>query len=185
MDRSYVEGLQAHYARVFGAAGTPRKWSRGPVANLPPDFCVLEHPPTEKTFSWVYATCAMSPASDSPRLEAHLLAPTADDAHVELLTILAHFHVTGSRLGLHHTVNFGRPWLPESRCDRGFLSLPYPFGPSLEHAALSPFSARCLWLIPMTPEEVEHKKRFGVESLERRFEERQFKYLDPARPSVA
>jgi hypothetical protein len=108
----------------------------------------------------------MSPASDSPRLELHLLAAAPADAHVELLTVLAHYHLTGSRLGLHHTVNLGRPWLPGSRCDRGFISLPYPFGTVLEHASLGASQVRCLWLIPVTAEEVEHKRRFGVESLE-------------------
>lgn len=44
----------------------------------------------------------------------------------------AHFHRTGSALGLGHTVNFGRPWLPGSSCTHGLVSLPYLFGPELE-----------------------------------------------------
>ena len=41
-----------------------------------------------------------------------------------------------------------------------------------------------LWLIPVTRAEVERKKELGLEALEERFEEAEFDYLDPHRPSV-
>jgi hypothetical protein len=92
--------------------------------------------------------------------------------------------IEGARLDLNHTVNFGRPWLPESDCDHGLISLPYLDGPAVEILKEGEMIIRCLWLIPVTNEEVEYKKRLGIESLEARFEESSFDYAYPARVSV-
>jgi hypothetical protein len=56
----------------------------------------------------------------------------AREARTGGVTAIAHFHRTGSALGLGHTVNFGRPWLPTSSCTHGLGSLPYLDGPDLE-----------------------------------------------------
>lgn len=180
----YAGALRAHYAKRWGATAKECRLDSGPVHELPDGFHVLEFPPRGATAAWVYATCGMSPVEVSGPIELHLLAPAADEAHVELLTVCAHYHVTGARLGLHHTVNFGRPWLPGSACDRGFISLPYPFGPELERFSMGGHVTRCLWLMPVTAEEVEFKKRRGVEALEQRFEERGVNCVDPLRASV-
>ena len=119
-------------------------------------------------------------------LELHLFSPEQCDAHVELLTVVAHYHRTGQHLGLNHTVNFGRPWMKESECTYGLISLPYLDGPSLEefHSASSASMIRFLWLIPITKAEREYKVAFGVEALERKFEESNFDYVDALRPSI-
>jgi hypothetical protein len=41
-----------------------------------------------------------------------------------------------------------------------------------------------LWLIPVTIEEVNYKKKEGLEALEQKFEENSFNYLDIYRRSV-
>jgi hypothetical protein len=101
---------------------------------------------------WTYATCSVSTALDEEPIELHLFSPVQAEELVELLTVVAHFHITGARLGLGHTVNFGRPWLPGSRCSFGLISHPYLDGPSLEVARGPAFrrEVRCLWLIPIT-----------------------------------
>jgi len=133
---------------------------------------------------WFYATVCMSQPRDPNPLELHLLAPNLNDEIAELLFATAHFHRTGSELGLGHSVNFGRPWWHGSICDRGVISLPYLNGPSLEWLLLREVKVRCLWIIPVTTSEVEFKHARGMEALESKFEETQFNYLDPYRKSV-
>ena len=75
--------------------------------------------------------------------------------------------------------------MPNSTCDHGLISLPYLDGPSLELAEIERVEAHFLWLIPVTREEVEYKKKFGLEALESKLESSAFNYLDPKRKSVA
>lgn len=178
--------IVSHYASVWGGSPTVRHWERGPTDDLPAAFCVLEFPPTDNRALWTYATAGMSAFLCPDPLEIHLFSPAQTDLHVELLTAVAHYHCTGQRLGVGHTVNFGRPWIEKSNCDRGLLSLPYLDGPKLEQF-VSPEDGtlvRFLWLIPITEAEVEYKKTSGLEALEQKFEQSGFDYLDPRRPSV-
>jgi hypothetical protein len=183
----YARALETHYAAAWGRPPADRlRWPEGPAGDLPADFCVLRFRRSGE--AWAYATRGMSRPADGQKLELHLLAPAraahepADPGLVELLTAVAHYHRTGAPLGLGHTVNFGRPWQPGSACTRGLVSLPYLDGPALER--LEATGTRCLWLLPVTPSEVEFKKRHGLEALEERFERPDFNYLDPRRPPV-
>jgi hypothetical protein len=157
---------------------------RGPTHELPPGFHVLEFPPTDKSFMWVYATSGMTPREDAEALELHLFSREPSDLHVELLTVIAHYHCTSTRLGLGHTVNFGRPWVAGSECDHGLVSLPYPYGPRLEWLRTEARALRCLWLIPITKAERDFKTQHGLEALENRLEQTRFDFLDARRPSV-
>ena len=127
----------------------------------------------------------MSQPEDKERLELHVLCRASDVNRVELveiLTAVAHYHRTGSTLGLAHSVNFGKPWVNGSLCTHGLLSLPYLDGPDLEW--LNEPQARFLWLIPITPSEVQFKNANGLEALEASLETAKFDYLDPFRKSV-
>jgi len=127
----------------------------------------------------------MSQPEDQERLEVHMLCHPdwLNKLEIaEILTAVAHYHRTGSPLGIGHSVNFGRPWISRSACTHGLLSLPYLDGPTLEWLAEP--SVRFLWLIPITPGEVLFKKEHGLEALEERFESERFNFLDPLRPSV-
>jgi len=126
----------------------------------------------------------MSQQNDSPPLELHIFSPVESNSHVELLTGIAHYHLTGAYLDVGHTVNFGREWLPKSACDHGLISLPYLDGPKLEWLQLGENRVRFLWLIPITKHELEFKKAHGLKALEDRFEKRQVNYIDPQRQSV-
>jgi hypothetical protein len=127
----------------------------------------------------------MSQPEDALPLELHMFSPRASDGITELLVVTAHFHRTGAKLNLWDSVNFGRPWLDESNCDRGLISLPYLDGPSLETLNVGPARARFYWLIPVTSSEVDYKRQHGIEALEKKFEQNRFNYLDPRRGGVA
>lgn len=182
-EHGYASAIEAHYARIWAPPSRRLRWTEGPVHELPPNFAVLAIHRSEDTTA--YATVGMSQADDAERLELHVLTrfdPKPNVALVELMTSVAHYHRTGARLGLGHTVNIGRPWLPGSLCTHGLISLPYLDGPRLEW--LDEPRVRLLWLVPVTAAEVEFKRANGLEALEQRFEAAQLDYLDPRRPSV-
>jgi hypothetical protein len=128
----------------------------------------------------------MSQPSDDAPIELHLFSETQTRDHVELLTVIAHYSRTGSHIGLGDTVNFGRPWLNDSSCCFGLISLPYLDGPKIERFAVPEIgkSVQCLWLVPITESEREFKKIHGIDAIEQQFEQAQVNYLDPHRRSV-
>ena len=144
---------------------------------------VLEFAPAARKF-WTYATCGMSRPGDELPVELHLFSPNQNRDLAELLTTIAHYHRTGSRLGLRHIVNFGRPWIEGSKCEFGLISLPYLDGPRLESAGFETHEIKFYWLIPITYKEKEFTTLHGLNALEKRFEEGTLNYLDPHRGSV-
>src|SRR5687768_6030498 len=150
MAETAVNTVVEHYRSVWGTSGKLRRWTTGPVNELPADFGVLEIEPSKKRQVWTYATVGMAQPGDAHPLELHLFSPMSDRSLVELLTVTAHFHRTGEWLGAGHTVVFGRPWLRGSMCDHGLISLPYLDGPQLETWTSDNQEVSCLWLIPIT-----------------------------------
>jgi hypothetical protein len=126
----------------------------------------------------------MSQPNDPKPVELHMFSPSASTDIVELLVVTAHFHRTGERLALGHTVNFGRPWLEESQSEYGLISLPYLDGPALENIEIGEQTVKAYWLIPITAAEVAFKKAHGLDVLEEVFETKNFDYADPNRASV-
>jgi len=179
--------IAEHYTNAWQAEPRERHWRTGPIGDLPNDFAVLEFAPSEPRNCWTYATCGMSRATDAHPIELHLHSPWAAESHVELLTVVAHYHVTGHALGLGHTVKFGRPWLPSSGCSYGLISQPYLDGSHFEWCDLGTAGAmvRLLWLLPITEAERECKKRHAQEQLESRLDTCGLDYCDPYRASVA
>jgi len=183
----HEDAVLSHYERQWGRAAKVHRASEGPLWELPPDYRVVAFGPRKEdggTRFWTYATCGMSQPGDDPAIEVFIESPIESMRIVELLNMTAHYHRTGKRLGWSHTVYFGTPWLPESRCDHALLSLPYLDGPKLEKAPLPETEVQILWLIPITKEEREYKIAHGIEALEQLFEKARFDYSDPRRPSV-
>ena len=181
----YRRRILKHYARAWGCGGEDAVFLKGPTHELPADFSVRLFPPTKHRAYWVYATCSMSQPDDCRGLELHMFSRYRSPEPVELLYVTAHFHRYGEELGWGHTVSFGRPWIDDSHCDHGFISTPYMDGPKLEVLRLPRGkSISCLWLLPVTKEEVEFKKKAGIEALEQRFESAKLNYLDPKRKSL-
>jgi hypothetical protein len=122
-----------------------------------------------------------------PPVELHLFSPREYDGHIELLTVVAHYHVTGHPLDRGCSVNFGRGWFPESHLTYGLITRPYPDGPALEHFSEKGNHSRsvnCYWLLPITKSERDHKKHSGTEALETLFQEHRIEYWNPQRLAV-
>lgn len=183
-NKSLIEKIQFHYESFWQTKASSLRWTKGPVNELPPVFSILEFSPTKQREMWTYATCGMSLRTDKQPMELHIFAPKQNHELVELLTVVAHYHITATALSLTDTVNFGRPWWPGSKCSYGLISLPYLDGPQLEWLKIDTTSIRFLWLIPITEEERNYKRMYGIEALERRLEEAGYNYVDPERASV-
>lgn len=183
-ESEYCVAVKDHYVQIWDREPDIKRWTKGPAEDLGPGFAVLCFAPTKRRTMWTYATVGMSSPSVTPAVELHLFSAAQDDSQVELLTVIAHYHRTGSRLNVDHTVNFGRPWVSGSSCEFGLLSLPYLDGPQLENLETGDLAVRFLWLIPITLQEREYKKTNGIEALEERMEKAQFNYLDPRRKST-
>lgn len=181
----YIDGVINHYRRYWGENFQPRQWAMGPTHKHPPNLRVLEFAPHGDRTMWSYATAGMSCEKHGQALELHMFSGYQTERIVELLAIVASYHFNNAELGLHHRINFGGPWLENSKCTRGFISLPYLDGPDLEFLCLGGSHVRFLWLIPITESEAELVDTDGVEELESRFERRSFDYLDPNRAGVA
>jgi hypothetical protein len=182
---SHGDLVAKHYEMIWGRCGRDVGFVGGPLNALPDDFKVIEFEPYGDRPMWTYATCGMSSPEDTSPIELHMFSPEKSGEPVELLVAVAHYHRTNSNLDVGHTVNFGKPWINESPCEYGLISLPYLDGPKLEKLKLhSGITVRCLWLIPITRSEVDFKKKNGLEALEDRFDDMQFNYLDPARSPV-
>ena len=179
----YLRAIQQHYHQQWGGFEELR-WPKGPVEQLPEGFSVLKFQRTPQRPFFTYATCGMSQAGDVERPECFILSPMADESICELLTIIAWYNRTINRLGRGDTINFGRPWLPKSRCNYGLLSTPYLDKPELELLDAGGVWVKILWLIPITTEEHNFKIHCGLEALEIRFENGGLDYANIYRPSV-
>lgn len=182
-NEAYAQAIEEHYMRNWATPTESIRWGQGPIKELPSEFRVLIFPRSHSTLA--FATQCMSLPEDQNRVELHLLTRVSGivkDSLVELLTAVAHYHRTGNNLQLGDSVNFGRPWLPGSKCTHGLISLPYLDGPKLEW--LEEPRTRFLWLIPITPEELKCRTDHGTDYLEEQFELKRFDYLDPVRDSV-
>lgn len=173
--------IQKHCEAALKGKPNVRTFNRGPIHQLPADFCVLEFPPAGERPCWIYATCGMS-FDDSEPIEMFLMSPTQADDLVELFYFIVHFHVTGEKLGAGHTVNFGRPWLPGSHCDHALLTVMEES--AIEWATVDGEQVHYLWLIPITKAERDYKIEFGIEALDALFVEQEVDCVDPLRESA-
>ncbi len=180
----YFDRMRLHLEESWGPPLRAIDWAEGLRDVLDPKFRVW-------VFRWphddvlAYVTVGMANGSDAGGIELFLLVREVDDDRTlaELLFATAHYHVTGHPLALSLSVNFGRPWLKQSQCTRGLVSLPYLDGPKLERPIGLP--VRVLWLLPVTESELAFRREHGLEALEKLFEETRFDYLDPLRKAVA
>lgn len=180
----YKKTVIGHYRDVWDNVPSHHNWNKGPIQNLRNDFEVLEFAPNTNRRMWTYATCGMSTIENEKPLEVHMFSSKQDFGIVELLTALAYYHQGTAKIGLHHTVNFGRPWQDASICEYGYISLPYLDGPDLEKLIIGNKIINFYWLIPITIAEVQYKTKYGAESLESKFESVAFDFLDNDRSSL-
>lgn len=185
-----VVSIEKHLRSFFQSSDEIQfhQWS-GPIKTRLPGFRVMVIPPGPKTGLWTYASLgACTGQDDEYANKFFILAPQPSDSHVELVTMIAHYHADCDptyRLSLGHTVPIGRAWLPGSSCEHILVSTPYPFGPELEHCENDRGCVRILWLLPITERERAFKIKHGLEALEQRFENAGLEYWRPDRASVA
>jgi hypothetical protein len=183
-NNNYCLAIREHYIQYWKAEPEIVNFNKGPITDLSADFRILRFAPNKTHAMWAYATVCMSQPEDINRLELHMFAPRHNDDIAELLVATAHYHRTGTELGVGHSVNFGKPWWNGSQCDRGLISVPYLDGPRLEWLEVEGQKVRFLWMIPVTKSEIDFKRESGLEALERRFDGAKLDYLNPARSSV-
>jgi len=123
-------------------------------------------------------------AGEPDGIEAFIVTPDQNLRAVEFLYALTHFHLTGARLDLGHTVNFGEELWDGSGLDHGFLSFPYAQVAGFESFTYDNGRTTVTWLIPITSAERDYKKENGVDALETLFERRSLDYLNPSRASL-
>lgn len=180
----YLSRIRNHYQRQWSAEPVAAPSGSGAGRDLPEGFSVLcFHRPQGRPLS-VFATCGMSTIDDPRRIELHLCTPESRPEITDLLEGLAAHHRTEAPIDLNHILDLGPTQWPGSRCTRGFVSLPYVWGPSLEWLPLREGGVRCLWLIPITPEEEDLCQREGAQALESRIQATPLDYLTPTRPSA-
>lgn len=163
------------------------EWAYGPVETSIPGFRVIRVSPIRDGIPWIYLSMGASRigARSNGRLEFFIIAPQEDPIHVESLAMVSHFHADPTHeLDIGSVVRIGRPWIDGSTCDSFLVSLPYPFGPKLEHCEASVGQIRVLWLLPITAVEAEFAISKGTDKLEELFDEASIDYDDPQRPSV-
>jgi hypothetical protein len=177
---SFEEGATAHFVAYWKVEPRECRLRAGRFHELPSWFRVLEF---QRGRTWGYATVGMSDG-EAGGIEAFLVTPEQHPRAVEFLYALAHFHRTGARLDLGHTVNFGGPLWDGSSLDHGFLSFPYTEAAGFDSFDCGGAETTVAWLIPITEAERDYKRANGVEALETLFETHRLDHLDPSRASL-
>jgi hypothetical protein len=180
----YRTAITKHCNEIWGDNLQIKYFGKGPIEELPKNFCVLEYKPRHEDNMWKYTTCCMSQETDENPIELHMFSPKQSSEVIELLTVIAHSHRRHEKYDLHHTLNFGKSWIDNSLCTRGYISLPYLYGPKLEDMEFQNKITKFYWLIPITDSELEYAKKYGVEAIERKFDTPGFNYLDINRKSL-
>ncbi|HVF50385.1 MAG TPA: suppressor of fused domain protein [Pyrinomonadaceae bacterium] len=184
------EGLREHLARTWPSNDKEEfVWTLGPIRQRLPAFRVMRIAPQSGVREpWVYVSLGAWEAEreNAGGLEFFILSPVETPRHVETLAMVANFHADPNyHLSLGQTINIGRPWLEGSTCDHLLLSLPYPYGPSLEWSCVgNNRHIRFLWLLPITRAEADFVKTRGPETFERLFEQSDPDPSDPHRKSI-
>lgn len=159
-------------------------WTLGPARRQIPEFRVRRISPARSSDPWVYVTIGASP-DVADRLEFAILSPTESPRHVESLAMVASLHADSSHtLSVGSVVNIGRPWIDGGVADHFLVSLPYPFGPSLENCLSTAGRTRIVWLVPVTAREAAFARESGVGALEEALDQAAADMLAPDRTSV-
>ena len=83
-----INCTKQHY-RINWHDFTEHRFDKGPIDELPEDFCILKFQPNEKRGMWAYATCGMSRGVSQQILELHIFSQNENDFLIELLTHLS------------------------------------------------------------------------------------------------
>jgi hypothetical protein len=149
-----------------------------------PDSRVLVFGPGPRTKHHVYVSVGASLVRADRHREFVLCTRDVQASHIETLAMITYYHHTEG-LDVGHTLPVGRPWCQGASCDCLLVSLPYPFGPELEHCKIESHEVQFLWLMPIFESESRFRHMNGLEALESLFETKGVEYLDVCRTPVA
>lgn len=161
-------------------------WDNGPAQASLPNLRICRVSPIDEKEPWVYVSIGIWEvmAEESTCFEFFVLSPTETPIHIETLAILSFYH-RQHRLNVGQIIDIGREWLEKSKMHHFLVSLPYPYGSSFEYChANNSKIVRFLWLLPITEQEAYFADKFGVEALEKKFDEYQIDVVDLNRKSV-
>ena len=186
MQPHLTEAVRKHFATYWrGHEQEDFVWTLGPIAERLPGFRVRRIAPSGPEDPWIYATLGASSAPGPGHTEFILLSPSENPRHVETLTMVAGLHADPQyRLSVGSTIDIGRPWFEGAVADHLLVSLPYPFGPELEHCHNSEHRIRVLWLVPITAAEAAYARSTQLEKFEELLESSGVDVLSPSRPSI-
>jgi hypothetical protein len=179
-----------HYREFWGADRVADShWTPEHLGSRLPDFHIAKVAPATQDGMRAFASIGAWRATEGEErgLEFIVAAPSLSAAVMHRLGMVAYYHAgpTENRLGAGHRLPVGEPWVEGSELDTILLSLPYPWGPRLEHCQLPDRHIQVLWVLPITSAESAFARENGVEALEQRFDDAKIDYLDPFRASVA
>lgn len=185
-DDDLAAGIRRHISDFW--PDSPQQeftWTLGPIADRLPRFRVRRVAPARPSDPWVYLTVGASEATDDDKAEFFILSPTETPRHVETLAMATYFHADPKyRLSVGRHVDIGRPWMEDSTAGHLLVTLPYPYGPRLEHFKDAGQHVQFRWLVPITAAEARYVDEQGLESFEQLLESRDVDVIDPKRPSV-
>jgi hypothetical protein len=122
---------------------------------------------------------------DGYGLEFLLCAPSAQPAAAKLVAMVANLHADPRYpLSLGQVLEIGHPWLPGASADHLIVALPGIFDPELEWLSDRDFTARFIWLVPITAREAEFAKQRGLDALQSRLGAAQADVTLVTRPSA-
>jgi hypothetical protein len=186
--KSATEAIGRHLNDWFGGHQVYALDPPADLADRVPGLQIVEVPAGPRLALCTYLTmgCFDAVGMNGQGTEFVLTAGEPDAAHVESVAMAAaqHCGTPAGRLDRGSVVPLGRPWLPDSTCDRLLVTLPYPYGPNFEFVRWKRNTIRLLWLLPITPAEGAFIAVDGVEAFEARLEGMSVSFTDPTRPSV-
>jgi len=183
------DGILEHYRAFWGADRIEElHWTPEHMAERLPDFHIARIRPATPDEPWVFASIGAwrATAGEPHGLEFVAVSRGQSAAVMQRLAMVAYYHAgpPEHRLGAGHTLPIGEGWVQGSTLESVLVSLPYLWGPRLEHCQLRDQHVQVLWLLPITSAEHQFAREHGVDALESRFKEAQVNYLDPFRQSV-
>jgi hypothetical protein len=183
------DGILSHYRGFWGADNVEEvHWTPEHTASRLPDFHIAKIRTQQSDGMRIFATIGAwrATAAEQHGLEFVAVARSESASVLRHLMMAAYYHAgpPENRLGVGHTVPIGEGWVDGSPLDALLVSLPYLWGPKLEHCLLPDRHIQVLWLIPIYETERAYRRAHGVDALEQRFEATSFDYLDPFRTSV-
>lgn len=176
--------IREHFSRFF-----PKRqidgflWNQPPLKDICKDFEIVRVSPDKIADGWLFVTNGASiiKKEHGEKYEFLIISPKDEPIHIETLSMFVSFYANPNYEVLPgKIIDIGRPWMLGSNLDHLLVSLPYPYGPTLEHCG----EVRILWLQPISQSEKIFADRFGLDALEQKFEDEKVNYMAANRESV-